>query len=425
MRSRITAYALVLCIIAALGAPAAKAAPLPCPADKTNCAIGGELRLKAAAGVTPEESQAASSYERLMDQLWNRTASFRPLVDFQIQTVPDKGKPFIDGMDQGTQIVPINGVWYLFNREYDFAPRPSQCPRDFSRIVVRKSIDHGHTWSNEVIIAQPNLTQGECALGDGYAYWDGDTRTWHYLAQMLAANRQGWNIDHFTRQDSDPMGSFLADPGNPVIRGGALWSKICGPGKACPRGTGQEGTPEISLKANGFYYVTFHGALLIKKDPPVVAGFRGIAKTRDWHTWITSDRDMPDDAIWSGRDCQGWNVAWNKETGCIGGGHASTLITPEYTYMLIELADISLQCTAGQHWAIGLARANGFQVSGRWQQWPGNPLMINENGAPCSLQYPRLFKEGGHIYLSYWTLGPTGAHDPNTMFHIAELVPVH
>ena len=365
--------------------------------------------------------QAASVYDRLMDQLWRGTASFRPYVSFQIQTIPDKGQPFFNGMNEGTQIVPMDGAWYLFSREYDFAPRPPGCSRDFSRIVVRKSTDLGHTWSKEVVIAQPNLARGECALGDGYAYWDNDTQTWHYLSQMLS-NRAIWNVDHFERRGADPLGKFEPDPGNPIVTGGMLWSRICGSGKLCPTGTADEGTPEIIRKANGYYYVTFHGAHVVHGPPTIVFGYRGIAKTRDWHRWLPVDT-IPGGVIWSRQDCQNWKVPWNPQTGCIGGGHASTLVTPTYTYMLIESADTTLQCKAGQLWTVGLVRAPSVQESGHWQQWPGNPLLKNDNGSSCSVQYPRFFIDRGHIFLTYWTLGPSGSHDANTYFRIVELVP--
>jgi hypothetical protein len=116
-------------------------------------------------------------------------------------------------------------------------------------------------------------------------------------------------------------------------------------------------------------------------------------------------------------------MAWNENTGCIGGGQASTLITSGYTYMLIESADTSLQCKPGQLWAIGLVRGRRIEPSGNWQHWQGNPLLKNQNGAPCSVQYARLFRDGGHIYLTYWTLGASGTHDSNTIFHVDELVP--
>jgi hypothetical protein len=359
----------------------------------------------------------ARRYEKLMGQLWSGGASFQPIVNMQIETEPDSGAPFVDGMNEGTQIVPLNGVWYLFNREYDYAPHPIDCKADFSRIVARKSADRGRTWSDEAVLAEPDPAHGECALGDGFAYWDADHRTWHYLAQLLRGNE--WNITHFTREAPDPLGRFEPDSANPVITSGQLWRAICGQGKSCPSGTEEEGTPEISFTSKGSYYMTFHGARI---DGATVFGYRGIAKTRDFRTWITFDEDLPNDAIWSPKDCQRWNVAWNTATGCIGGGHASSLITPHYTYMLIESADVSLSCTAGQHWVVGLVRARGFVGSGHWSQFSGNPIMSSSRSdTACSIQYPRMFEDEGSIYLSYWTLGRPGPHDANIFFHIAKL----
>lgn len=220
-------YAVALAILAGVaGSPAGAAAAESNTPKENNTWL--------AADATGSGPKAASVYDRLMDQLWHGTASFRPYISFQIQTVPDKGRqPFFNGMNEGTQIVPMNGVWYLFNREYDFAPRPSGCTHDFSRIVVRKSTDLGHTWSKGVVIAQPNVAEGECALTDGYAYWDSDTQTWHYLSQVLSS-KGIWNMDHFERQGADPMGAFEPDPGNPVVKGGMIWSRILRVGETLP-----------------------------------------------------------------------------------------------------------------------------------------------------------------------------------------------
>lgn len=46
----------------------------------------------------------------------------------------------------------------------------------------------------------------------------------------------------------------------------------------------EEGTPEIVHKdAAGFYYVTFHGW-----DPAHDASARGVAKTKDFATWLVA-----------------------------------------------------------------------------------------------------------------------------------------
>jgi hypothetical protein len=358
-------------------------------------------------------------YDKLMSQLWEGSAHLQPIVNMQIPTTPASGAPFVDGMDEGTRIISVNGSWYLFSREYNYAPNPVQCTGDFSRIVVRASADHGRNWGSETVVAEPNLSLGECALADGFPYWDADTGIWHYLVQMLKTDGT-WNIDHFTLQGPNPVARFAPDLANPVVQSGALWSSICGTGKSCPAGTMDEGTPEITSKANGLFYVTFHGVSLTG-SPPIAAGYRGIAATADFRTWITSGNGLPGDAIWSSNDCQKWSVKWSPTTGCVGGGDASSLRTSRYTYMLIESSDISVGCVPGQDWAIGLVRAPAVSASGHWEQLPSNPMMNAGTGAPCGLQYPTLFKDSGQVYASYWTLGTTGANDPNTYFHIARL----
>jgi hypothetical protein len=388
------------------------------PATAATTPTSGGVRIAIGPNGTP--GSLAASYEQWMGQLWNRSASFQPIVNMQIQTMPANGAAFVDGMDEGTRIVVANGAWYLFSREYDYAANPSQCKSDFSRIVVRTSTNHGAFWSREAVVAEPNLALGECALADGHAYWDAETGTWHYLTQVLTSDG-AWNIDHFSLAAQNPAARFAADPANPVIRSGALWSSICAQGKSCPPGGFDEGTPEISLKSNGLYYVTFHGVSIGANAPQVVAGYRGIAATADFHSWTTSGAGLPGDAIWSPRDCQGWSISWNPTTGCVGGGEATSLIAAQHTYMLIESSDLSVGCVAGQNWAIGLVRAPSFVASGQWEQYPGNPLMSVTNGAPCGVQYVGLFADSGQVYVSYWTMGPSGAGDPNTYFHIAKL----
>src|SRR5271157_3916308 len=130
---------------------------------------------------------ASDTVDRSLDRLWAGEAKFEPYLQLQIATKgpviqAGSGPPYGDGMDMGTQIVPLNGVWYMFNREYDYEPRPPQCQHDHARIVVRKSLDRGRSWSPEAVVASPDLARGECALTDGAAYWDGETGTWHYLA---------------------------------------------------------------------------------------------------------------------------------------------------------------------------------------------------------------------------------------------------
>jgi hypothetical protein len=103
----------------------------------------------------------------------------------------------------------------------------------------------------------------------------------HSVALVADLLLGGWTLSHFSTQGVSPFAKWLADPMNPVVRGGQLFSKICaGAGKHCPVGMVDEGTPEIVEKVDGYFIVTFHGY-----DYAAKAAARGVARTIDFHTW--------------------------------------------------------------------------------------------------------------------------------------------
>lgn len=286
-----------------------------------------------------------------------------------------------------------DGVWYLFNRQYGFAERPAACGGlDHARTVVHESRDQGRTWSDRVPVVDPDQSNdyANCAVLDGSSFFDPDTGTWHLLAQCLGSSA-AWRLCHYTRQDPSPMGRFTPDPANPSVDIGALWAPICGgSGKSCPPSTIDEGTPDILYKRNGYFYVTFHGY-----DPGPRAGYRGAARTRDFVTWEVDAPDLPGDAMFGSRDCQAWNP------GCIGGGEATTTVSGDYHYMLIEAPDLGLACTDGQYWVFGLMRARGLARSGGWESFHANPLLKPSQRRACGLQYARFIRDGGQLFLLY------------------------
>lgn len=169
-----------------------------------------------------------------MGAFWSRAAHFEFVSSAVFPTTPSN--PSSAGMNVGFYIAPSpGGLWYLFHREYFFAPQPSYCTADFARIVVRTSVDRGLSWSNETVIASPSEgTAYECALVDGAAFFDGNATallgtvpgaTWLYLSQCLDRN-DVWNMCLFTRSASNPTGPFTPYPTNPVVRGGQLWGCV-------------------------------------------------------------------------------------------------------------------------------------------------------------------------------------------------------
>lgn len=299
-----------------------------------------------------------------------------------------------------------NGVWYVFNRAY-LNRKVDYCPLDYAKIVVRKSVDQGKSWSGPVDVVEPGDSPGgdDCNALDGSTFFDPATGTWHILSQCLTKNETSrWSLCHYSRQGSSPMGRFYPDKGNPVVRGGALWSRICaGKNKSCPPTTQDEGTPEIIGKHRGSYIVTFHGW-----SPKSGHGYRGVAATKDFRSWRTSGADLPGDAMFSAKDCRAWLE------GCIGIGATSTLIGSKYAYVIGEVMDKNLACQKNQKWVFELFRIPRGRWprsgSGQWRKLPGAALLTptwKDADTPCQLAYARWIADEGDLYLVYedWSPG--------------------
>ncbi len=169
-----------------------------------------------------------------------------------------------------------------------------------------------------------------------------------------------------------------------------------------------------------FYYVTFHGW-----DPAHNAAARGVAKTRDFVTWLTSGAGLPGDAMFTAFDCNGWNISW-AAGGCVGSGEGTILRSGDYMYQLLEAPDKTLGCLTDegvQNWVLGLLRAPVFLPTKRWQQFAASePTVVPAIKQGCYIQvcagwalgmralerlsvrqYHRLFQDDhGTVYLSFW-----------------------
>jgi hypothetical protein len=368
----------------------------------------------------------SSSIGQQMDAFWQGRAHFQEVRDI------DWNKPPYNAHGEGAgwfaNPMPFpDGKWYLFSHR--IIGRPSYCPQSEPglQVIVRESPDQGRTWSNPAVVAAtpgPQSTPDACGIVDGSTYYDSATNTWQMLAQCLAAhNKGGWAMCHYVRSGLSPAGTFTADA-TPAVKGGQLWSQICShSGGICdPHNTRGEGTPDIVSKRNGYFYVTFHGL-----NPATKQGFRGVAKTADFHHWITAGPDLPAAPIFASPECQAWNP------GCIRGGEASTLIAGDYQYMMIETPNISLGCTPGQNWPIALLRApkKTFPIwsSQLWQPFHSNPLLRTAWPSPtsqCTIQYPRWAVGANHaVYILYQDSDYQHSHGkvPTPVRRLLKLVP--
>lgn len=316
--------------------------------------------------------------------------------------------PSADGeyaMNVGFYFVTRPEAWYLFHREYSFGPAPPYCTADYARLRVRASTDGGATWSNGSVIASPAPgTPYECALVDGGAFYDPAAGMWLYLSQCLDRT-DTWAMCLFTRAGSDPLGPFTPASHQPSVAGGQLWSQICsGTDKHCQPTMSEEGTPDIiGVDAAGYYYVTFHGW-----DPAHVQSARGVAKTRDFVTWLVTGAGLPGDAIFTSLDCNKWDVSW-ASGGCVGGGEGSIYRGngSDYMYQLIEAPDITLGCLTqpgAQNWVLGLSRAPALLPTGQWAPFTVVPTVVPAIKQGCYIQYHRLFQDAatGTMHLSFW-----------------------
>ncbi|WP_415062156.1 hypothetical protein [Bdellovibrio sp.] len=331
------------------------------------------------------KTMASSSFPTL-ENLWNGEAYFRPYG----KKVFTFNSEFADG--DPSKVYVKDGVWYAVVRSQYHSSNASCGTRIAS--VLYASNDKGQTWPQRQVIADPGDQSSMCAHVDGSVFYDSTEKMWYYLGQCLSVKKR-WDLCLYTRNATDPMGSWKANTRNPVVKSQDLWSQICRTSGACPSSTGEEGTPQIVTRTGGWFYITFHGF----KDG---MGYRGMAKTQDFSTWVTADVDLPRGPLYKSSHCQG------AVPGCIGAGYASIMNEGSYNYQLIETPTVSLACTNGQRWPFLLTRTtNLFSQSVTWQTLGNKAFLENSIAGPigCHIQYAHLFKDGSEIYLglSYYT----------------------
>jgi len=333
-------------------------------------------------------------------------------------------------------------TWYVFGRRagrVQPAPACDGLPISFG-IDIWKSTDHGATWSVPTTLVSPaEGTPWTCFAGDGDAYYDRHSETWHYLAQCRGRENL-WNGCHWTRAGRDPMGDWQPDPANPVVSaapGAAsnLWERICRPGPAsgaggpapnCFQDSQKDGRATVNDAGtftifdvptdSGFHYVRFHGAA-----PANGHQYTGLAKTADFVNWIVGPDDpahLPSDDIFDSRfpkgvtagEGHGGTPAWrephwlppNSSDAVIGGGGGHVAYEAPWYYLVSEASDRPLCGLPSTTWDLGIYRTADVRNT-VWDS-PArpheNPIAFSSDsvaGSPepssCDPSYPRLLRD--------------------------------
>jgi hypothetical protein len=322
-----------------------------------------------------------------------------------------------------------DGAWYWFYRTTLTPHSTCTVPSQAAGTIVRRSVDHGQTWTTQVPVVDPTPgTPWACAGTDGDAYWTGSQ--WMYLFQCegdpAAPGPWGleWNVCLYHNSSADPTkGAWQPVVTHPVwgdYPGGYdPWTAICTTmAKRCGSiagGTGlvtQAGTPSIfdSPASPGWHFVDFHGV-----DTKGNL-YQGIAKTQDFVTYVSGTGDVPSDAMFTPADATGWNEPEaNWPTGDLGGGGGTVMRNPSdgMFYDVVEATNGTL-CTSASVYDLGILRASTTsQVV--WNQPTlasrRNPIAYSQQLTPsaeqytnrCSPTYEELFRDPGtgQTYLAF------------------------
>jgi hypothetical protein len=336
-----------------------------------------------------------------MAAFWAGAASFQ-LVTTQTVSGLAAGGPQIVPTNQG----PNGDRWYGFYWAQDPAT-------GYLVVHAMSSDDRGFTWSPAPIVA--SLAPVGWHLADLGILFDpqaGTAGQWFAMIQCIPNGGSAWNLCSWVSDGSDPLVGFV-EKHVPYFPSGYFFQSICGPGKNCPAGVGQEGTPDIFMKQNGGYYFSFHGV-----TPDLATSVRAIAFTTDFDQGLLTGATAPPsfgipDGAWLAQvDTNKWTSPPYPAGSFVGPADSSTLIDPAsgYAYTALETSSISLGCVYGQLWEGAFVRsplASGLPLAGGSEPYARNPVFtapMDRTDGACPAGYLRLFQDpygGNAVYVHY------------------------